>query len=411
MGADDARAELRRLESVLSDVADGCGALRAVIDAAGGGGDPGAEVAMATEARPLDPSSPLAMRARKIDVLRHALQVGSFGLVPQLHPGAPLGHAYPAVEDILRVPPGHAIDVLEELCDLGLLKRKLHNRVHSCPKCRCCQINFRETCDTCDSIDLSIERLIHHFACAHIGLELEFVDGMDLRCPKCRHRLFQLGQDFDRPHETYLCHSCTRVTESPAVMGQCLTCANVFGLRDAHMADIHSFTTTELAPRAVELGRLTGLQVAELLFDPEVRLARLEYLLLEARREFHRMERYAGSVSFAILRWTEGGQPFPLFREAPARAIQDLGRTLASSLRDLDLAAPAHSSALVLLLPETNLAGAKRVAERLEQAMAEVSVQAGLGQRVAYEWEFHGWDEAPADPDAAVELLRAEDRG
>ena len=152
--------ELRRLESELADLGRSVGTLA---------------LELAPDAG-LDPGLRADLRAR-LSILQDVLHRHD-GIVPQLDPFAPAGHAFAEAERLLGVAAGEARPVLEELADLGLLQRELHNRVHVCPQCTRCQLNFRETCTSCASIDLGIERLVHHFACAYIGLDSEFADGM-----------------------------------------------------------------------------------------------------------------------------------------------------------------------------------------------------------------------------------------
>ena len=347
------------------------------------------------------------LRAR-LAILQDVLHRTDGGLPPQLDPFAPAGHSWPEAERLLGVAAGEARPVLEELADLGLLQRKLHNRVHVCPQCTRCQLNFRETCTSCSSIDLGIERLVHHFACAYIGLESEYADGIELRCPKCRERLFQLGQDFERPHETYVCGDCHSLMEAPFVNGQCLACATQFPLREAKVLDIHVYAATALTARAVELGRLTALQVVDLLFDPAAKLARLDYLVHETRREFVRLRRHGGEFSVLRLQFESDGAPFPLFQLASAEAIRDLGVRLTGALRELDLVAPVDTSTLCVLLPETAAKGADDVAERLDHLLAAVAVRDDAGRQAQRSWDRRSWDAAPADVETALAWVRGE---
>ncbi|HEU4418038.1 MAG TPA: hypothetical protein VFT55_03815 [Planctomycetota bacterium] len=342
----------------------------------------------------------------KLALLGEALSRPDAGIAPQLNPFAPIGHGYPNADRTLGVQTGEARTVLEELAELGLLRRELHNRVHVCPKCNRCQLNFRETCQNCDSLLLHIERLIHHFACAYIGLESEFVRGIEMVCPKCRNRLHQLGQDFDRPHESYVCEDCEAITEMPAVHGQCLHCTNLFPVVEARLLDIWTYYPTELTARAIELGRLTGLRVADLLFDPEVRLARLDYLMLEVRRELLRLQRHESVLSLARLRFQVREEPFPLFRQATEREIKDLGRRLTATLRELDLAAPFDASTLCLLLPETTEDGARQVAHRIDELLSGLSLHSPNGEPVRTTWTIQSWNEPPADLEAVLAAIR-----
>ena len=342
----------------------------------------------------------------KLALLREALARPDVGITPQLSPFAATGHGYPIADRTLGVQTGEARSGLEELAELGLLRRELHNRVHVCPKCNRCQLNFRETCQNCDSLLLHIERLIHHFACAYIGLESEFVRGIEMICPKCRNRLHQLGQDFDRPHESYVCEDCKAITELPVVQGQCLHCTNLFPVVEARVLDIFAYYPTELTARAIELGRLTGLRVADLLFDPEVRLARLDYLMLEARRELLRLQRHESVLSLVRLRFEVRAEPFPLFQQASEHEIKDLGRRLTATLRELDLAAPFDASTLCLLLPETSEQGARQVANRIDEVLGRMSLHSPEGEPVHTSWTFQSWQEAPADLEAALAAIR-----
>lgn len=342
----------------------------------------------------------------KLALLGEALSRPDMGIAPQLNPFAAIGHGYPNADRTLAVQTGEARSGLEELAELGLLRRELHNRVHVCPKCNRCQLNFRETCQNCDSLLLHIERLIHHFACAYIGLESEFVRGIEMVCPKCRNRLHQLGQDFDRPHESYVCEECKAITEMPAVHGQCLHCTNLFPVVEARVLDIHTYYPTELTARAIELGRLTGLRVADLLFDPEVRLARLDYLMLEVRRELLRLQRHESVLSLARLRFQVRDEPFPLFQQATEREIKDLGRRLTATLRELDLAAPFDSSTLCLLLPETTEDGARQVAHRIDEILGGLSLHSPDGEPVKTAWTIQSWNEPPADLEAVLAAIR-----
>ncbi|MEM9803595.1 MAG: hypothetical protein AAGA20_24980, partial [Planctomycetota bacterium] len=287
---------------------------------------------------PLDGADGLAAStANAILLLRDAMQQNPPRIEPELDPTAPLGHAYPFASERLEMDAAEVVVALEELADLGLLQRTLANRVHLCPSCEHVQINFRETCTRCESIDLSIERVLHHFRCGYIGIESEFRSGRDLVCPKCRHELHQLGQDFDRPHETYVCHDCSTLMEEPKLVGQCLSCGHEFDSHKALTRAVHTYVPTPLAVRAVELGRLTGLDVDSILYDAELKIATRDFLEFEIKRELLRLDRGGSVFTTATLGFERAGRPVPIFREWTAGALRDLCATLAESLRVLDL--------------------------------------------------------------------------
>ena len=131
---------------------------------------------------------------RCLTLLRDAMQQSPPRIAPALDRAAALGHTYPFACDRLETDAAGATATLEELANLGLLQRTLANRVHTCPACDHCQVNFREQCTRCQSIDLSIERVLHHFRCGYTGIESAFQSGGEdkweapiLRAKKSRH--------------------------------------------------------------------------------------------------------------------------------------------------------------------------------------------------------------------------------
>jgi len=363
------------------------------------------------EANELQGASPLGYsktQGRKVAVLRALVEAHEALLRPELDASAPLGHAYRSVETVLELEPGAGRSVLEELAHLGLLKRKLVNRVHTCPECGRCQLNFRETCVSCSSLGIEIERLVTHFHCAYTGLESEFAHDLELVCPRCRLQLYQLGQDFERPHDTYVCRECDRIFEEPILEAQCLGCARVFPSNEAEMVSLYSYGPTPLAVRAVELGRLTGLEVSEILYDSNVQLATRDFLALETEREIHRLHRYGGAFSVASLTFFRGPQEFAIFQEWSAQAVQQLAGVLTSTLRPLDLVARLSDSRFGLLLPETDERGAKAVRERLLQLISEVALTTRSGGALAPILRMSTWSQKDTSVAAVMLELEAE---
>ena len=72
----------------------------------------------------------------KLVILRTILDMPDPLIVPVLDAKAPMGHSHPIINEGLMLPPGEDIRILEDLADLGLLKRALHNHVNLCPGCR-----------------------------------------------------------------------------------------------------------------------------------------------------------------------------------------------------------------------------------------------------------------------------------
>jgi GGDEF domain-containing protein len=327
----------------------------------------------------------------KLAVLRALLEMEDPVITPTLDPVAPRGHACAPIDKALSVPAGESLRILDDLADLGLLERDLFNLVHVCPGCQRCQLNFRETCCECGAIDIEIEHLVHHFSCAYTGLESEFAQDIDLICPKCRNRLFQLGQDFDRPHDSYVCRHCNSLFEEPKINVQCLSCRSEFPGSELDVVRIHRYRPTALTVRAVELNRLTGLNVSEIMIDANVRLATMDYLVLESRREAYRMRRYESPFSGATLTFVHRDGPYPIFNEWSTDTIRELGRILTSSIRDLDLVAKLDHSRIGLLFPETDANGLGVVRQRILARFEDMDSTTRAGQRLQLRWEDATW--------------------
>ena len=280
----------------------------------------------------------------------------------------------------------------------------------SVPKCERFPLNFVEGCLECNSIHIEIERLIHHFHCGYSGLESEFAHGLDLACPRCRRKLFQLGQDFERPHDTYVCHDCDRIFEEPTLRAQCVRCSHEFLGRDAPVVDIHEYRPTTLAVRAVELGRLTGLDVSAIMYDANVKLATGDFLALEVEREAHRIRRYGGSFSGARLTFHMGAGDYRIFRDWTSADIRALSALLTSTLRPLDLVARLDHATVGLFFPETDAPGLEAVADRLLGMIAESSLTTRSGQQLEPKWVGATWSDADEAVAGAKAMFRL-DRG
>lgn len=327
----------------------------------------------------------------KLSILRSVLESDTGEIVPRLSSVAPSGHAFPEIEGPLGLSVGGAFELLEDLADRGLLDRTLHNTVHLCPHCSHCQINFRECCPVCDTIDVRIEGLVHHFRCAYVGVESEFQSGVELVCPKCRKRLDQLGQDFERPNRAYVCASEAHVFEEPVVQGQCLACAKEFHGSDMSVSRISRYRPTPLAQRAASLNRLTGLDISEVMLDAEAHMVTFDFLELEVEREVERTNRHGGTFSTGVLSFVRGTEFHPVFRDWDPDTIMQLARAISPCLRGLDLVARVDASRVGLVLPATDRKGAHKVGDRILTIMEAMAPSTRTGQPLLPHWSDATW--------------------
>lgn len=352
-----------------------------------------------------------ACRTRLLELLAEWLDSGDPCLSPKPDPRAPLAHACPRVEEPLGLPPGAGLEVLEHLAELGLLQRDLHNLVHLCPGCASWKLNFREVCPACRSIDLHVEPMLQHFRCAYVGLDSEFRRGLELVCPRCDAGLQQLGHDFERPHQSWVCNACDDLFEEPLVEVQCLACEAVHVAAELQPSPVHRYRPTAAAVRAVETGRLTDVGLAELLCDRRAGLDSRDFLRMEVAREVARLARQGGAFSAAVLEFSDGERVCPVFERWSRDELRSVSRVLSGLRSPLDLVARLDAGRVGLLLPATDGAAADRLGERLLAELSGAQLSVDLGRRrvaLRAHWRQATFDQHSCDVAQVLDFLGLE---
>lgn len=134
----------------------------------------------------------------------------------------------PSARELISYPSAGLIEECwvhaEALADEGLFRRRFFDRLHQCPTCGSSRLHVREECSACRSAELFEQPLIHHYRCAHQGLEQDFQADGKLVCPKCRRQLRHLGVDYDKPGTATGCRRCGQVEAEAAIAFVCLDC-------------------------------------------------------------------------------------------------------------------------------------------------------------------------------------------
>ncbi|WP_212002967.1 hypothetical protein [Chitinophaga sp. HK235] len=117
--------------------------------------------------------------------------------------------------------------ILQYAIQHNLLSRKFVDKLHLCGHCSSGYLNYRETCPSCHSHHLHAEHVIHHFMCANVGPESDYVHGDHLSCPKCSQSLGHLGTDYDRPSMMMTCQTCYNAFQEPDISAFCVSCKHV----------------------------------------------------------------------------------------------------------------------------------------------------------------------------------------
>lgn len=114
------------------------------------------------------------------------------------------------------------------------------DKVIVCPECEAIP-TFRPGCGACGSAWTEQEVLIHHYACAHVGPEQEFITSDGLVCPKCRLRDLVAGSDFEQIKGCQRCTDCEAIFTEANMIGHCLSCEHRFAATEGKVKAIHGY--------------------------------------------------------------------------------------------------------------------------------------------------------------------------
>ncbi|TWT72685.1 hypothetical protein Pla123a_39830 [Posidoniimonas polymericola] len=139
--------------------------------------------------------------------------------------------------------------LLQAWASRGVLRSRVVDRVKSCPECYSL-LSYRDGCQACGSFDTEPTRLIHHFACAHVGPEAEFGLGAPA-CPKCRNAKLVVGADFEYIEGPHKCRECSWSDAELSLIAECMSCGKRADAREAIEKDVVAYYVNRLDPMAL----------------------------------------------------------------------------------------------------------------------------------------------------------------
>lgn len=138
-------------------------------------------------------------------------------------------------------------ECLEQWHSLGVLKKYLIDRVLVCRQCETLP-TWRRGCHQCGSGRIDQDRLVHHFACAHVAAASEFETPTGLHCPKCRTKNMIVGSDFEFIDGPLQCFDCDASGGLPTMSGLCHRCFDRFEHADAFEKKLYGYNVDRLDP-------------------------------------------------------------------------------------------------------------------------------------------------------------------
>lgn len=144
---------------------------------------------------------------------------------------------------------GWSEETLNQWCRLGVVRQYLVDRVLLCDRCGSIP-SWRNGCHVCGSGRIHRDRLVHHFACAHVGRASEFETAAGLQCPKCRTANLIVGSDYEFIEGPVECFDCGAKGGQPTMAAMCHRCHRRFSLEEAEERLLHAYHVERLDPLA-----------------------------------------------------------------------------------------------------------------------------------------------------------------
>lgn len=136
--------------------------------------------------------------------------------------------------------------VLDKLVSKEFFRPRYEDLVHLCNNCYSGFLNYREVCPKCSTSDLYTENLIHHFVCAHVAPESDFINGDQMICTKCNRMLRHIGVDYDKPSLVYTCNNCGHHFQESVMQAFCMSCESVHNVDSLLERKIYNYELTAL---------------------------------------------------------------------------------------------------------------------------------------------------------------------
>lgn len=157
-----------------------------------------------------------------------------------------IGYKYPILSSgFEEEAPKLEIDTLQEAMEKDFFSATFQDRMHLCSKCHSGFLNYKELDPKSGSANLITENLIHHFVCAYVGPQGDFMQGESMVCPKCNKTLRHIGVDYDKPSVMYKCLDNDNYFQEPDLKAECMHCGHSNDLESLQEYDIFTFVLTD----------------------------------------------------------------------------------------------------------------------------------------------------------------------
>lgn len=170
-------------------------------------------------------------------------------IIPVLNHKSLTGYSYPRIETYFSNTRDAFITsrmLLQETFTKGWLSRHYLDTSHVCHSCSSGFLNYREVCPKCNGHNLQASNIIHHFRCAYVGVEKDFIYKEKMVCPKCSSELKNLGVDYDKPGKIFNCKNkkCQHEFQDAPIGVHCIDCDTEQAPHDLVVRKIYEYEIT-----------------------------------------------------------------------------------------------------------------------------------------------------------------------
>ncbi|TCO76293.1 hypothetical protein [Chromatocurvus halotolerans] len=302
-------------------------------------------------------------------VLRH-LASRHLSIEPMMTAQMPSGFVYPPLLPYFGGAAIGTLEILQFLETQQFLEAEFSASAYLCFHCRSAFLAFEETCKQCESADLDIQELVHHFRCGHVAPIDEYRNDDKLSCGKCGRDLKHIGVDYDKPSLIYHCRSCDHRFQEADVRTTCFACGRRTAPENQHRETINRFRLTPLGDNAARFG-------VESLFthllERDIGLVPWSVFQRFVHIEQSRIKRFGKTRSTLLFLSIDNMEQ--IYAQLGARAVElfeALSSVMAGIVRDTDVVTSREERFYLFLLAETGLENAEVPRERLISRLTEV---------------------------------------
>jgi len=287
-----------------------------------------------------------------------------------------LGYRYPTAEEIFSdASENDIIHHLDSLVNNGLLSTTLQDKIHLCPYSYHHDLNFREICPYCGSLNIDLSEMIHHYNCGYVGPEQKFLHGPKYKCPKCKDILRHIGVDYEKTSDTFHCMVCDETFTTPDVQCFSLHSERIFAVEEAVLKNIYSYTVTREGRNAIEQGYIREASLENAFRDITLKLYTESFFLQQLDLEVSRSKRHGRQFTAFVMDMEDIDELRETYGHARLMVAYDnLASLLMEMHRGTDIIARFSNQEYYFLLPETPLEHVSVVIEKVETGLKKLPV-------------------------------------